>query len=71
MISKNFVSRICRELVQVDEHPAGLLEKFQNYDGGFGHGMEPDFHLPDSGTSIDATVLIVRPFLTSATLTGP
>lgn len=24
------------------------LKKFQNEDGGFGHGLEPDFHLPKS-----------------------
>ncbi|MBU1340027.1 MAG: TIGR00730 family Rossman fold protein [Proteobacteria bacterium] len=31
MILENFVNPSCRELVQVDEHPARLLEKFYNY----------------------------------------
>lgn len=31
MIVQNFISKPCRELVQVDEHPTGLLEKFRNY----------------------------------------
>jgi hypothetical protein len=36
------------------------LKIFHNYDGGFGHGIEPDFHLPDStpmATSIGLRIL--------------
>ncbi|TFF88370.1 MAG: hypothetical protein EU549_03165 [Promethearchaeota archaeon] len=37
-----------------------VLKPFQNHDGGFGHGIEPDFHLPDStpmGTSLGLRIL--------------
>ncbi len=36
------------------------LSTFQNHDGGFGHGIEPDFHLPDStpmATSVGLRIL--------------
>ncbi len=36
------------------------LSAFQNQDGGFGHGLEPDFHLPDStpmATSVGLRIL--------------
>jgi uncharacterized protein (TIGR00730 family) len=31
MISQNFVNEACRPLLQMDESPEGLLEKFNNY----------------------------------------
>jgi len=31
MISQNFVNKACRPLLQMDESPDGLLEKFSNY----------------------------------------
>ncbi len=40
------------------------LRTFQNHDGGFGHGLEPDFHLPDStpmATSIGLRILAGLP----------
>jgi len=33
------------------------LKAFQNFDGGFGHGIEPDFHLPSS-TPMATTVAL-------------
>ncbi|MBD1379748.1 hypothetical protein [Metabacillus arenae] len=36
------------------------LENFQNQDGGFGHGIEPDFFLPDS--SVMATTVAFQYF---------
>ena len=33
------------------------LQAYQNFDGGFGHGIEPDFHLPSS-TPIATTVAL-------------
>ncbi|CCK82246.1 MULTISPECIES: LOG family protein [Desulfobacula] len=31
MILHDFINKACRTIVQVDEHPTSLLEKFQNY----------------------------------------
>jgi len=43
------------------------LCSFQNYDGGFGHGLELDFHLPDStpmATSVGLRILDTLPLST-------
>ena len=40
------------------------LSAFQNHDGGFGHGIESDFHLPDStpiATSVGLRILDALP----------
>lgn len=42
------------------------LSAFQNHDGGFGHGLEPDFHLPDSTPMATSVGLRILNSLTSS-----
>src|SRR5258708_28461150 len=56
--AENYIKTNCRQLEQAyfdylfkkssAYHILEELKKFQNIDGGFGHGLEPDFLLPDS-----------------------
>ena len=68
--SRTFINNQCRELEKQRfihaferENTAGVisaLSAFQNSDGGFGHGLEPDFTLPDSSpaaTSVACGIL--------------
>ena len=36
-----------------------VLERYQNQDGGFGHGLEPDIKAPDSNPFVTELALLI------------
>ena len=63
---------IARYHYQFENGPVNVVLKelsaFQNHDGGFGHGLESDFHLPDSTPMATSVGLRILDTLPSSTL---